>query len=125
MGLNDVNPLTADILPDSRATVISTPKHATFELGMFWVPIYCGSCGREGGRVPEENMTFAFWLCQECEPKYGHLTAHMMVPDAVFWERVKQEQLNHGAQRLLTTDELQAVLATDTTPLATLLKQGR
>lgn len=121
----DVDPLKAEILPDSRASFIATPKHATFDLGMFWVPIYCASCHREGGKVPEENMTFAFWICQDCEPKYGQLTAMMMVPDAVFWETVKQEQLHHGKQRLLTAGEMQQTLEAETSPLSTLLKQGR
>ena len=121
----DHDPLAADLLPDSRASFVSTPRGATWQLGAYWVPIYCASCHKEGGKVPEENMTFAFWICQDCEPKYGHLTAHMMVPDAAFWETVRQEQLAHGAQRPLTTQELQAEIEGGATPLSTLLRQGR
>ena len=127
MDLNEdrIDPLTADVLPDSRATFISTPKHVVFELGMFWVPIYCGSCGKEGGRVPEENCTWAFWLCAICEVKYGDVAGVMMVPDSVYWERLKQEQLAHGEKRLLTNEELLTIVEADATPLSKLIKEGR
>lgn len=74
--------------------------------------------------VPEENMTFAFWLCDPCYDKYGYLTATSVVPDQVFWEQVKREQIEKYG-RLLTEGELQAVVESNTTPLATLIQQGR
>lgn len=127
MDLNEdrPDPLTAEILPDCRLAVVSTPRHAVWLMGAFWVPIFCGGCGKEGGKVPEENCTFAFWLCGDCEPKYGALTGLMIVPDQVFWETLKQEQLTHGEQRLLTNDELLAHVEADASPLSALIKQAR
>ena len=57
-----------------------------------WVPIFCANCHTPGGRVPEENMTFAFWLCNPCWEKYGAPAALMVSPDEVFWSEVAAEQ---------------------------------
>ncbi len=47
-----------------------------------------------------------------------------LTPDEAHWRYVKQEQLEaHG--RELTPAELQKIVDSDTSPLATLLKQGR
>ena len=112
-----------DVLPDSRLRTPFTPRKAVWRGMAWWVPIYCGSCGADGGLIPQENMTFAFYLCNDCARKYGHLTCTMMEPDAVFWERVKQEQIERYG-RLLTAEELQQVAA-GKSPLATLLKEGK
>ncbi|MEO6564806.1 MAG: hypothetical protein ABIO63_02120 [Casimicrobiaceae bacterium] len=114
----------ADVLPDSRLGTVLTPKRAEWRVGAFWVPIFCASCGVEGGKVPEENMTFAFWLCQPCFAKYGVLADMMVTPDEVFYEKLKQEQLE-AYGRFLTAPELIAVVEADATPLATLIQQGR
>jgi len=48
----------------------------------------------------------------------------MVVPDKVFFDKVAQEQQEaHG--RTLTHDELLAVVAEDSSPLATLLKEAK
>ncbi len=74
--------------------------------------------------VPEENMTFAFWLCDPCAERMGRITCTMAVPDEVFWEMVKQEQVEkHG--RVLSNEELQAVADANSSPLATLIQEGR
>ena len=52
-----------EILPDCR---LKSPKGIAFHRSSNWVPIFCANCGAEGGFVPEENMTFAFYQCQEC-----------------------------------------------------------
>lgn len=94
----------------------------------FMVPIYCASCGVEGGAVPEENMTFAFWLCDKrlngCFEKYGEIAGMMAVPDQVFWQKVRQEQVERYG-RELGFRELADIVAADASPLATLIKQGR
>jgi hypothetical protein len=113
-----------DILPDSRLTTIVTPKGATPGPLGFMVPIYCASCGVEGGKVPEENMTFAFWLCQPCFAKHGEVTNTMVMPDEVFWAQVQEEQIESRG-RLLSSAELLDVVAADSSPLATLIKEGR
>lgn len=91
--------------------------------GLFYVPIYCANCHAEGGLVPEENTTFAFWLCNPCFRTMGEITNTMAMPDEVFWERVKQEQLERY-RRLLTPQELLTVVEADASPLATLVKAG-
>lgn len=109
------------VLPDSRAKVT---KNVIFRAGVAWVPIFCANCGAKGGSVPEENMTFVFWQCAPCHEKYGALTTMAVMPDEVFWEQVKQEQLEKYG-RILTDQELIDVVAADASPLATLVKEGR
>ena len=111
----------ANILPDSRCL---TPTGVVRGPGGSWVPIFCANCGKDGGLVPEQNTSFAFWLCAKCGETCGEIAGMMCLPDEIFWEQVKQEQLAaHG--RLLTEQELITIVEADTSPLATLLKQGR
>ena len=67
-----------DILPDSRA---KTTKGRVFQGGTTWVPVYCATCGKDGGLVPEQNMTFVFYQCQPCADKTGELFGHYKLPD--------------------------------------------
>lgn len=107
-----------DLLPDCRA---HTTRNRVFTPNGAWVPVFCANCGHDGGLVPEENMTFVFYLCNKCAETYGKITGMMMMPDEVFWERLRQEQLaSHG--RYLSLDELAAVVEADASPLATLIK---
>ena len=111
----------ADLLPDSRMT-----DRRQFVPGPYGaqVPIFCANCGTDGGWVPEENMTFVFYLCRPCAETYGEIAGMTMTPDEIFFERVKQEQLEaHG--RFLSEQELHDVVAADASPLATLLTEGR
>lgn len=112
-----------DVMPDSRLKTTFTPMNAQWREGGWWIPIFCASCCAPGGFIPQENMTYAFYLCNPCALKYGKLTTMMMIPDQVFWERVKQEQMERYG-RYLTTDELVAVAA-GKSPLATLLREGK
>lgn len=111
----------AEILPDSRAKVT---RASEFRGDGWWVPIFCGNCGCDGGRVPESNMTFVFWMCHPCFEKYGELTTMMVMPDEIFWETVKQEQLEQYG-RFLTQEELETVMQEDSSPLAKLIKNRR
>jgi transposase-like protein len=113
-----------NVLPDSRLSTVHTPRQAVWRGNMYWVPIYCPSCGAEGGEVPQESMTFAFWLCDPCFKKYGELTNLQYVPDEVFFEKVKAESLERYG-RVLSLEELDQIVAADASPLATLIKQGR
>ena len=55
-------------------------------------------------------MTFVCWMCQPCLDKYGKIAGTMLVPDAVFFERVKQEQVaKYG--RVLSAEETVLSLA--------------
>lgn len=98
------------ILPDSRTRTIHTPRNSiNMGAAAFWQPIFCASCGIKGGNVPEENMSFAFWLCQECFDKHGHITTMYAMPDEVFFQKVIDAQIaKYG--RVLTAAETQASL---------------
>lgn len=122
-----MDPRREDMLPDSRTSHVVTPKGATWdaERDAWMVPIYCASCAKVGGWVSQENVTWAFWLCQTCEPKYGAIAGVMLVPDALVWELMRQEQMHHGKQRLLSDGELRNAIETDATPLSNLVTLGR
>lgn len=114
----------ADVMPDSRLGTVLTPKRAEWRAGAFWVPIFCASCHVKGGLVPEENMTFAFWLCTPCYEKYGVLADTMVTPDEVFYEQLRREQME-AYGRILSPEEIVTVVEADASPLATLITQGR
>lgn len=114
----------ADVLPDSRA--VRATGSVRGPGGANWIPVYCHNCGVSAGLVPEENCTFAFFLCgpekNNCQEKWGIEAHHMVEPDTVFWERVAQEQLEKYA-RLLGPIELLKELEDAESPLAKLLKE--
>lgn len=113
----------ATVLPDCRTKTIVTPRGMVQGPGGMWVPVFCANCGADGGLCPHENMTFMFYLCTKCAETYGQIAGTMMMPDEVFFERLRQEQLEaHG--RYLAPQEIAQVVAEDCTPLAKLLKDG-
>ena len=68
-------------------------------------------------------MTFAMYLCNGCAEKWGPIAGTMMVPDEVFFERVKQAQLEeHG--HLLDEEELVKVLSDPTSALSKLVREA-
>jgi len=108
-----------NILPDSRPKV---QKRITYLNGINWVPIYCANCGSDGGMVPEENCNFAFYLCVPCAEKWQPLADTLLVPDEVFWQRVREEQLaTYG--RELTPEEIVEVLKDENSALVKLSKE--
>ncbi len=113
--------MASDLLPDSRAREIR--GRVFTPMGAF-VPVFCANCGAEGGLCPEENMTFMFYLCNKCAETHGPVAGTMMMPDEVFWQKLKNEQLErHG--RYLTEQELAAVVEAGASPLATLINERR
>ena len=82
--------MSDDILPDSRA---KTVKGRISVKGTTFIPIYCANCGADGGGVPEEHVTFAFYLCTPCCETWGPIAGTYTEPDAVFFEKVRQAQL--------------------------------
>lgn len=110
-----------DILPDSRAR--GGRGAVLGKWGVYWVPVYCASCGVFYGRVPEETCTFAFWQCDDCFKKYGLIAGTMVEPETVFWHKVAQE-MDEKYGRELTPEELQSIVDADSSPLASLLKEG-
>ena len=84
-----------EVLPDCRAKVLRGAVRGRWGN---WVPIFCGNCGADGGFVPEENMTWAFWLCTPCWEKHGALAATMAIPDEIVWEQIRQDQLGRAKE---------------------------
>lgn len=77
-------------LPDSRARELRGCVYDSVH-GWWLQPIFCASCGKPGGLVPE-HITFAFYLCTSpCWEKYGHLTGTMAVPDFIVREAIRME----------------------------------
>lgn len=113
--------LVGEVLPDSRPINLRGARLGPG--GVYWVPVYCANCGCDGGLTPEES-TFLFYLCTKCAETYGEIAGTLMMPDQVFWEKLKQEQLE-AYGRYLTEQELVQVVAEDASPLATLIKEGR
>ena len=110
-----------ELLPDCRAR--ETKNRIYSPIGN-WVPVFCANCGRDGGSCPEENMTFMFYLCGKCAETYGQIAGTMMMPDEIFFEKLKQEQMESYGH-YLTQSEFAAVVAADSSPLANLLKEAK
>lgn len=90
----------------------SVPTHITgtiFHDGIEWIKIYCANCGCDGGMVPEETKKFAFYLCDPCGAKWEPLANTMLVPDEVFWEKVKTEQLERYGRELQPFEVVEAL----------------
>lgn len=110
-----------DILPDSRAR---ETKGRVFTPCGTYIPVFCANCGADGGYVTEESITHFFYLCNSCVGKYGPIAATMTIPDEVFFQQMKELQLaTYG--RILTDEELVAIVEANASPLATLLKGRR
>jgi hypothetical protein len=95
-----------EILPDCR---LKSPKGIAFHRSSNWVPIFCANCGAEGGFVPEENMTFAFYQCQGCADKYPVPEGMYRIPDEVFWQKLNDAQMEQYG-RILSGNEIAAAL---------------
>lgn len=106
-----------DLLPCSLAR---ETRNVKYHRGMNWVPTYCANCGVEGGYVPE-GSGFAFYQCQPCHEKFGVPAGMMAVPDEVFWDQVRQEQLTREG-RELTAIEVAEALKDDSHYLTKLAK---
>ena len=110
--------MQSDILPDSRS---ATTKGAVASVHGYWVPIFCANCGCDGGIVPEENMNFVFYLCDPCGEKYGVIADTYMEPDAMFWQKVHEAQIEKYG-RVLLPHELAVAVEEAHSPLATLAR---
>lgn len=107
-----------DILPDSR---LKHPVGSVRRMDGWWVPVYCANCGTAGGLMPEDNITFAFYLCPKCFEVHGAPAHTAVTPDEAFWAQVAREQLDRMA-RMMTPAELLQALADPTHPIAKLAK---
>jgi hypothetical protein len=109
------------LLPDCRPRVQKKSVRAGY---MNWVPIFCANCGCDGGLVPEEGCNFAFYLCIPCSERIPPSAWEMRVPDEVFWDKVKNEQLEKYG-RELTENELVEILKDDNNSLTKLCKDRK
>lgn len=119
------DPLTAEVSPDSRMARRSKGVRGLVQSAKgMQEPVFCFSCGQGPfGWVPVENMTFVSYLCRTCEPKYAAQAGMLVIPDEVFWARVKAEQVEHyGRER--TAEEV-AVALTDPDSLESQLARAR
>ena len=114
----------SDVLPNSLATI---RRGVVMRNGKPWVPIFCANCGADGGFVPEasvaEETGFAFYLCNPCGEKWAPIAGLMMVPDEVFWEKLREVQLEKFG-RLLENDELIVQLADESSPISVLARRS-
>jgi hypothetical protein len=113
----------------SGSPLIAPDSRAKSGVGAKWtphgvvVPIYCAQCAKPGGYVPEENMTFVAWLCDDCYHTHGDVFAGMVIPDEVFWaELAAAQQMKYG--HTLTEAEVIAKLA-DPASLESTLARSR
>jgi len=113
--------MTVDILPDSRLKTTKGAKPSK-TLG-WWVPVFCAICGVPYGYVPEENCSFACWLCNDCSDTYGTIFGMMLMPDEVFWKKVEAAQIEKYG-RPLNKLELEQE-AESTSSLGRLIKEGK
>lgn len=108
-------PIGTVLLPDCRLkTETATQRHRNLN----WLPIFCGNCGKSGGWVPEET-TFIFYLCQPCADKHGQIDGTYMVPDEVFFQEVKNAQIEKYGKEL-TENEIRDKLMEDSSLISTL-----
>jgi hypothetical protein len=93
------------LLPDCRLkTETVTQRHYNLN----WQKIFCGNCGKDGGWVPEET-TFIFYLCQPCADKHGQIDGTYTVPDEVFFQEVKNAQLEKFGRELSMQEQMEAL----------------
>lgn len=107
------------LLPDSRTL---RPTKGRYQLGAWWIPVYCANCGKECGLVPEKYTTSTFFLCDlRCSEEWGGEARQAASPDAAWHQRVVDEQLELCG-RLLTPSEFIAALGDVNHPLTRLIR---
>ena len=78
--------------------------------GREWLFLYCASCGADGGRVLKTDVPnreeFAFYLCDPCAAKHGRIDGTYMVPDEVFFEKVREASIERRGHELAPREML-------------------
>jgi len=112
-----------DVLPSSipkeRKIDTSISSH-----GMNWIYIFCANCGKDGGRVLENDYDFAFYLCEPCAENYGKIAGIYMEPDSIFWQKIVDAQVEKYG-RTLTAQETAIELQDETSMISKLKKEIR
>ena len=121
-----------DLLPSGLAR---NPTGRKFAQGLSWIRVHCINCGLAGPWVTEDTVDWAFWICHECEGKFGRIAGMMCLPDHVVRQKIEHEQVEKYG-RVLTPGE-QAVelekgpdgflarLVAEITRMKRALKEGR
>ena len=116
---------TPNILPNC---LLKTPKVdiGLSGRGVTWFYLYCANCGKDGGRVQDTHLSdqFAFYLCNYCAETYGAIDGTYMVPDEVFWQKVKDAQMEEFG-RELSVDEIVEALKDGSHMLTKLAKEKK
>jgi len=90
-------------IPKSRKVDASLSRN-----GLEWLFIYCASCGCDMGRVLKTDVPnreeFAFALCDPCAQKYGAINGVWAEPDAIFWQKVREAQLERHHRELTSAE---------------------
>jgi hypothetical protein len=117
--------MAEDLLPDSRLKESKGEKRLPFAnvMPLNWAPIFCANCGAPGGYVPEENCTFAFYLCNPCAEKWSPLAGTMAVPDEIFWAKVREAQIEKYG-RELTEEEIHLAMMDESSIFAKLAREA-
>lgn len=82
-------------LPDSRLKRLTAKTVPHKEWGTAQ-QIFCANCGHNGGFIPEQNSTFAFYLCDSCWEKCGHLTGVLAIPESAVRRDARLRQLENS-----------------------------
>lgn len=69
----------------------------------------------------ERVKNFAFYLCEPCAEKWSPLADYAIAPDELFWQKVRDAQLENFG-RELTESEMAEALKDDTHILTKLAK---
>lgn len=117
MDLRNIDVLPNCILKNEKAD----PKLSAN--GIEYLYLFCANCGKDGGRVRKADVprNFAFYQCDDCATKYGQLTNTYVEPDAVFWARMHQEQIEKYGH-ILDEFELAEALKDENGTLSKLVK---
>lgn len=92
------------MLTDGRAR---EPRDRVFRAGRWHVPVFCGSCHRDDGQmVPEDACDFAFYLCEPCAETYGDLDGVEMIPDEVWFARIRDAQIDDYGRELTLIEQV-------------------
>jgi hypothetical protein len=98
-------PVGVQLLPDTRLKI---PTKVQRHKDQNWVPIFCANCGKDGGWVPD-NSTFAFYICTPCAAKCGNIDGTYMVPDEVFFDKLRNVQIEEFGRELSVYEMTEAI----------------
>lgn len=104
-----------DVLPNSRMRNPKSEVQGYFpNFGRInYVQIFCANCGADGGYVPVDSCDFAFYLCDaqqnNCAAKWQPLANTCLIPDEVFWRKVKLAQFEHFGRELTAAEIIEAL----------------